>query len=267
MNTLRSTTSLTGARAVQSARVRSASRATVVPRAVSTTEKSDLYPEYDFPALFRPVQAFVPNDPAVLVKNQERELIHGRWAMLGVSGAWAQENAGKGPWFNAGLVCTPADCNGVAFPGPDGKEFPIAPEGSGYPNFYFIVFLQVVLVGLAECYRTGIIPSPFPELPLEDPYPGGRFDPMGFSSQNQTRASLAGDYPLDELKIKEVKHARMAMLAWLGFIVQAFATNIESITTDGQGVNGPIANLQYHWEDPINNSIIKVLGEGYSLLQ
>jgi len=122
-------------------------------------------------------------------------------------------------------------------------------------------------VGLAECYRTGIIAPAFTELPLEDPYPGGRFDPLGFSSQNQTRASLAGDFPLEELKIKEIKHARMAMLAWLGFIVQAFATNIESISTTGRGANGPIANVLYHQQDPINNTVIKVLGEGFSLLK
>ena len=67
-------------------------------------------------------------------KNAERELIHGRWAQLGVTGAWAAENGTGIPWFTAGTLCTPDDCTAVAdkFPG---AVAPLAPEGSGYPNF------------------------------------------------------------------------------------------------------------------------------------
>jgi len=55
--------------------------------------------------------------------NAEREVIHGRWAMLGVNGAWAAENGTGIPWFKAGELCTPDDCTAVAdkFPGANGS--------------------------------------------------------------------------------------------------------------------------------------------------
>jgi len=88
-------------------------------------------------------------------KNAERELIHGRWAMLGVTGAWAAENGTGIPWFTAGTLCTPDDCTAVAdkFPG---AIAPLAPEGSGYPSFWAVLAIEVFLVGNAEAYRTGL---------------------------------------------------------------------------------------------------------------
>eukprot|EP00958_Prasinococcus_capsulatus_P007300 scaffold682_cov355-Prasinococcus_capsulatus_cf.AAC.10 len=44
------------------------------------------------------------------------QVIHGRFAMLGVTGAVAQENAGAGPWFNAGALCSPEACRCEASP-------------------------------------------------------------------------------------------------------------------------------------------------------
>ena len=38
--------------------------------------------------------------------------------------------------------------------------------------------IQVVTMGLAEAYRTGLIGPAFPELPSSDVAPGGRFDPL-----------------------------------------------------------------------------------------
>jgi hypothetical protein len=40
-------------------------------------------------------------------------------------------------------------------------------------------------------------------------YPGGIFDPMGYSK--------GSDSAFAELKLKEIKNARVAMLAFLGF--------------------------------------------------
>ena len=68
-------------------------------------------------------------------------------------------------------------------------------------------------MGLAESYRTGLIDPVFDELTVGDVNPGGRFDPLKLSKEN-----------LDSLKIKELKHSRLAMFAWLCLIFQAVAT-------------------------------------------
>ena len=75
-------------------------------------------------------------------KNAEREIIHGRFAMLGVTGAWAAENGTGIPWFEAGALCTPDDCTAVAdkFPG---AIAPLAPEGSGYPSYWVVIGTEV----------------------------------------------------------------------------------------------------------------------------
>ena len=173
-------------------------------------------------------------------KNAERELIHGRWAQLGVTGAWAAENGTGIPWFTAGTLCTPDDCTAVAdkFPG---AVAPLAPEGSGYPNFWAVLAIEVFLVGNAEAYRTGIFENPFPELELSVS-PGGRFDPLGFAE--------AGD--LEELKIKELKHCRLSMFAWLGCIMQALATQ-----------EGPIANWTAHTADPVHANVLTNAAKGF----
>jgi len=173
-------------------------------------------------------------------KNAEREIIHGRWAMLGVTGAWAAENGTGIPWFTAGTLCTPDDCTAVAdkFPG---AVAPLAPEGSGYPSFWAVLAIEIFLVGSAECYRTGLFENPFPELELSVT-PGGRFDPLGFAE--------AGD--LEELKVKELKHCRLSMFAWLGCIFQALATQ-----------EGPIANWQAHVADPVHANVLTNAASGF----
>ena len=55
-------------------------------------------------------------------------------------------------------------------------------------------------------------------------YPGGAFDPLGLASGSA--ASVA------DWRLKEIKNARLAMLAFLGFIAQHAATG-----------KGPIENL------------------------
>ena len=188
---------------------------------------ADLYPEWGA----YPGNGESPIVPLFNDKNVEREIIHGRWAMLGVTGAWAAENGTGVPWFKAGELCTPDECTNFLFPG---AVAPLAPEGSGFPSFWNVVFIEVFLVGSAECYRTGLYENPFPELEL-DVNPGGRFDPLGFAD--------AGD--LEELKVKELKHCRLAMLAWLGLLTQAIATK-----------EGPIANWAAHVSDPVHNNMI-----------
>lgn len=113
---------------------------------------------------------------------QERELIHARWAMLGCAGAWGAEVGTGVPWFKAGALCTPDDCTAVnsIFPG---QVLGLAPEGSGFPNFYAVLATEVLAIGLAEAYRTGLIENCFPELEVGDLHPGGEhFDPLGLGA-------------------------------------------------------------------------------------
>jgi hypothetical protein len=193
-----------------------------------------------------------------ITKIAERELIHGRWAMLGCAGAWGAEVGTGIPWFKAGALCTPEDCTAMSsiFPG---QVIDLAPEGSGFPSFYNVLAFEVITIGLAEAYRTGLIESCFPELEVGDLHPGGEhFDPLG----------LADTFDLDEMKVAELKHARLAMLAWLGFMSQAVATNCDNPFGLGSetwpsyidGAVGPYANWQAHIANPVSENVWKYIG-------
>lgn len=69
-------------------------------------------------------------------------------------------------------------------------------------------------------------------------YPGGIFDPMGFSKSN-----------LKEWQTKEIKNGRLAMIAYMSFVIQAQATG-----------KGPIAALTSHLSNPFDNNISKNIG-------
>ena len=59
-------------------------------------------------------------------------------------------------------------------------------------------------------------------------YPGGAFDPMGMSKGN-----------LDELKLKEIKNGRLAMVAVLGFFAQHAATGKAPLQALSEHVAAP----------------------------
>ena len=200
------------------------------------TARADLFPEFGTYPGSGEESPIVPFGDA---KNAEREIIHGRWAMLGVTGAWSAEVGTGVPWFKAGELCTPDECTNFVFPGAVG---PLAPEGSGFPSFWNVIIIEIFTVGLAECYRTGIVENPFPELTVGDVNPGGRFDPLGLSESQD----------LEELKIKELKHCRLAMGAWLGCIMQGLATQ-----------EGPIANWQAHVADPVHANVLTNAASGF----
>merc|ERR1740121_3166014 len=194
------------------------------------------YPEY---GTFPGSGVDSPVFPLEREKDMEREIIHGRWAMLGVTGAWAAENGTGIPWFKAAEYCQPDDCTAIAdkFPG---AIAPLAPEGSGFPSFWAVIGVEIVTMGLAEAYRTGLVDPAFDELTVGDANPGGRFDPL----------NLAESGDLDELKLKELKHCRLSMFAWLGCISQAVWTK-----------EGPIANWSAHVADPVHVNSMKYARE------
>lgn len=65
-------------------------------------------------------------------------------------------------------------------------------------------------------------------------YPGGAFDPFGFSKDAAT---------FEQNKIKEIKNGRLAMVAFLGFVGQAYATG-----------KSPLEALAAHLSDPAKNN-------------
>merc|ERR1712205_162789 len=132
--------------------------------------------------------------------------------------------------------CTPASC----------KIDCLGQEAFGNTDnaFWVILLAEIATFGYAEALRTGLVDNAFPELEQGDIYPGGRFDPL----------NNLGMGNLEELKLKELKHCRLAMFAWLGLIAQAFATN-----PNGPSDNvGPIANWSAHVADPSGVNIVSV---------
>ncbi|KAJ6319375.1 hypothetical protein OIU78_014900 [Salix suchowensis] len=143
------------------------------------------------------------------------EIINGRYAMLGAVGAIVPEILGK-----AGLIPpetalpwfktgSTGDSRTGQIPGSMGKQ-------------YFLGF---------EKYLGGS---------GEPAYPGGPlFNPLGFGKDEKS---------LKELKLKEVKNGRLAMLAILGYFVQGLVTGV-----------GPYQNLLDHLADPVNNNVLTSL--------
>ncbi|CAK7337154.1 unnamed protein product [Dovyalis caffra] len=171
------------------------------------------------------------------------EVINGRYAMLGAVGAIAPEILGKAglippetalPWFKTGVIPPAGTYNYWADP-------------------YTLFVFEMALMGFAEHRRFQDWANPGSMgrqyfLGLEkylggsgDPaYPGGPlFNPLGFGKDEKS---------LKDLKLKEVKNGRLAMLAILGYFIQGLVTGV-----------GPFQNLLDHLADPVNNNVLTSL--------
>ena len=157
-------------------------------------------------------------DPETFAGFRETEVIHARWAMLGLLGCITPEIIFGQSWFTAGAEILKED--GLNYLG---REQLVHAQ-----NVLATVGIQVVLMGLAEAYRaSGTGPAGTVDGD-ERIYPGGSFDPLNLSE---------GD--LADLKVKEIKHGRLAMVSMLGLYVQAITTG-----------EGPIAAWKAHIADP-----------------
>ncbi|GHP10443.1 chlorophyll a-b binding protein [Pycnococcus provasolii] len=133
------------------------------------------------------------NEVFGIERFRECELIHGRWAMLGVTGAVVAEAVTGINWVEAGAVENAQSQYA-------GLELPL--------DTYTLTVIEVLTIGYIEFARNG-------ETDLEKrQYPGGAFDPFG----------LAGNADADklfQLKTAELKHGRASMVAMLALAAQA----------------------------------------------
>ena len=172
----------------------------------------------------------------------EAELLHSRWAMLAAVGCLIPEalarycgfdSIAEPVWWKVGysVLHDGVDINYAGLQG-----FRIA----GDKGLAAIAACQLVLMGGPEYARRVGIESLEPVgifLPGCVNYPGGQlFDPL----------NLARDPAyFTEQQVKEIKNGRLAMVAMLGYGVQAIVTG-----------EGPLANLDTFLSDPLHENIL-----------
>ena len=159
----------------------------------------------------------------------QAELMHCRWAMLGLAGMVGPELLTKigmadlPNWIDAGKW--------------DGYWLGAGP----------LFFVQMAMMNWAEVRRWQDMKAPgtMNEDPLTGAnkgdtntdvgYPKGLFDPMGYAKDPKKA---------EELKRKEIANGRLAMVAIVGCFAQAISTG-----------TGPVDNLFTHLADPGHNNI------------
>ncbi|KAG9451356.1 hypothetical protein H6P81_011321 [Aristolochia fimbriata] len=166
-------------------------------------------------------------DPENLKWFVQAELVNGRWAMLGVAGMLIPEVLTQ-----IGLINVP--------------KWYDAGKAEYFASSSTLFVIEFILFHYVEIRRWQDIKNPgsvnqdpifknYSLPPNEVGYPGGIFNPLNFA-------------PTVEAKEKELANGRLAMLAFLGFLVQHNVTG-----------KGPFDNLLQHLSDPWHNTIVQTL--------
>ncbi|KAF7816475.1 chlorophyll a-b binding protein CP29.3, chloroplastic [Senna tora] len=131
-----------------------------------------------------------------LQRFRECELIHGRWAMLGTLGALAVEALTGVAWQDAGKVELVEGSSYL------GQPLPF--------SLTTLIWIEVIVIGYIEFQRNAELD------PEKRIYPGGKFfDPLGLTNAPEEK---------ERLQLAEIKHSRLAMVAFLIFAIQAAVT-------------------------------------------
>ncbi|EFJ13067.1 light-harvesting complex [Selaginella moellendorffii] len=201
------------------------------------------YPDHlqgSFPGDYGFDIAGLGKDPAKFDKFFNFEILHARWAMLAALGVVIPEVLEKffgvkfaeSVWWRVGYAKLEGDT--LDYLGIPGLHI------VGAQGILVIAICQFLLMVGPEYARYCGIEALEPlgiYLPGDINYPGGvLFDPLGLSKDPAT---------FEELKVKEIKNGRLAMVAWLGFYVQALVTK-----------KGPLENLLDHLQDPLHNNAV-----------
>lgn len=178
-------------------------------------------PGSDFPAYLEKAPGaygFDPlglaKEPAALQRYQEAELVHCRWAMLGVAGCLGAEVLGQGDWYAAPQWAVTGG-NATYF----GVPVPF--------DLGTLAAVEFAMMAAAESQRGN---EPDAE---KRKYPGGAFDPLGFSKDPAN---------FEKMKLREIKNGRLAMIAFLGFVGQHYANGLSPIAALGKHLESPFTN-------------------------
>ena len=164
-------------------------------KSVSKVIKADIYPEFGT----YPGGGGVPPSSFGSGKNAEREVIHGRWAMLGVTGAWAAESG-------TGIPCRryplhPRRLHRRRGQIPRRRRSP-RPRGLRLP----LLLGRPRHRGRPRRPRRSLPHRPlrpvFDELTVSDVSPGGRFDLSASPSPVTSRAQDQGAQALPPLHVR-----------------------------------------------------------------
>ncbi|XP_072992396.1 chlorophyll a-b binding protein 4, chloroplastic-like [Typha latifolia] len=171
------------------------------------------------------------DDPESLRWFVQAELMNGRWAMLGVAGMLLPEVFTK-----LGIIHVPEwyDAGKAEYFAPSSTLFVVE----------FILFHYVEIRRWQDIKNPGSVNQDpifknYSLPPNVVGYPGGIFNPLNFG-------------PSTEAKEKELANGRLAMLAFLGFVIQHNVTG-----------KGPLDNLLQHLSDPWHNTIIQTFTKSY----